>query len=97
MLLLVTEPRLPLVVFSATVPPLVVRLFPLASLSCTVIVEVLEPFATIDVGAAVIWEVAVEAGPGVKVTTSLSVIAAAFRVPVMVADPAVVEEVRVAV
>jgi hypothetical protein len=93
---LVTEPTLPLVVLRATVPPLAVRLFPLASLSWTVIVEVLEPFATIEVGDAVIWDVAVAAGPGVKVTTSLSVIAFPFRVPVIVALPAVVDEVRVA-
>ena len=53
---------------SATVAPPLVRLFPEASLSWTVMVEVLLPFAAIEVGAAVMVEVEAEANPGVRVT-----------------------------
>src|SRR3989337_2437438 len=59
-------------------------------------VEVLVPFAVIEVGAAVIREVAAEAGPGVNCTVALSVIAAAFPGPGMVAVPVGVEGGRVA-
>ena len=61
------------------------------------IVEVVAPSATIEVGAAVINEVVAEATPGLKLTVALSVMADPFTVPVMVAGPAVVEEVSVAV
>ena len=84
-------------VLSATVPPLLVRLLPFASLSCTVIVVVLVPLAVMEEAAAVIVEVTVEAGPGTKFTVSLSVIGLPFSVPVMVAVPVVVEDVSVAV
>ncbi len=70
---------------------------PLASLSWTVMVEVDVPSAVIDVGAAVMVEVAAEGGAVVKLTVALSVMAAAFSVPVMVAVPTVVAEVSVAV
>ena len=61
------------------------------------IVEVVIPFATMDVGTAVIVEVVRSAGPGVKLTAALSVMAAALTIPVTVADPVVVAEVNVAV
>jgi hypothetical protein len=62
-----------------------------------VIVEVVTPFATIEVGAAVISEFVASAAPGVNVTVAVSVIATAFTVPVIVAVPVVVAEVSVAV
>jgi hypothetical protein len=62
-----------------------------------VIVEVVTPSATIEVGAAVIHEVVASAAPGVNVTVAVSVIATAFNVPVIVAVPVVVAEVSVAV
>ena len=96
MLLSVTEPRLPRSVANSTVSPPLPRLLLFESFSWTVIVEVVEPSATIDVGAAVISEVVALAAPGVSVTVSVSVIPAAFTVPVIFAVPVVVE-VRVAV
>ncbi len=69
----------------------------LASLSCTVIVEVVTPSATIEVGAAVISDLVGSAGPGVNVTVAVSVIPTAFNVPVIVAVPVVIPEVSVAV
>ena len=92
-----TAPKVPKSVASVTVSPPVVRLMPLLSFSCTVMVEVDTPSAVIEVGAAVIKDVVASATPGVRVTVALSVIAAAFTVPVIVADPAVVVEVSVAV
>jgi hypothetical protein len=80
-----------------TVSPPVVRSLPLASLSWTVMVDVLDPLATIDVGLAVMVEVSREAGPGKNVTVAPSIIGGPLRVPVMVAVPAVVDEVSVAV
>ncbi len=68
-----------------------------ASFSCTLIVEVVAPSAVIDAGAAVISDVVASTAPGVNVTVSVSVIAAAFTVPVIVAVPVVVAEVNVAV
>ncbi len=67
------------------------------SVSCTVMVEVDIPSAAIEAGAAVIRDVVASATPGVRVTVALSVIAVAFTVPVIVADPAAVVEVSVAV
>ena len=64
----VTEDRVPAVVAKVTVPWLVVSLLPLASLAWTVIVDVEDPLATIEVGLAEIVVVAPEAAPGVKVT-----------------------------
>jgi hypothetical protein len=93
----VTAERLPAVVASATVAPPLVRLFEPASLSCTVMVDVLLPSATIEVGAAVMVEVTGEAAPAVKVTVALLAIAAPFNMPVIVAVPAMVEDVSVAV
>ena len=92
-----TEPRVPKSVASSTVsPPLISKLLK-ASLSWTVIVEVVAPSAIMEVGAAVISDVVASAAPGVNVTVSVSVIDAAFTVPVIVAVPVVVAEVRVAV
>ncbi len=68
-----------------------------ASLSCTFIVEVVTPFAIIEVGTAVISDLVGSAGPGVNVTVAVSVMATAFTVPVIVAVPVVVAEVSVAV
>jgi len=96
LLLSVTEPSEPDVVERATVAPPLVKLFPFASFNCTVIVDVLEPFAVIDVGDALIVEVAVEAAPTVNVTVASSAIALPFRVPVTVAVPATVDDVKVA-
>ena len=52
----VTDPRLPSVVARATVSPPEVRLLILASRSWTVIVDVEEPSAVMEVGAAVMRE-----------------------------------------
>lgn len=92
-----TEPSEPRVVAKPTVSPPETKLFPLASLSCTVMVELLEPSANIETGEAVINEVVASTGPGMKFTTALSMIAAAFTVPVAIAVPAEVDEVSVAV
>jgi hypothetical protein len=93
----VTAERLPAVVASATVAPPLVRLFEPASLSCTVMVDVLLPSAVIEVGEAEIVEVDAEAAGAVKVTLALLAIAVPFRVPVIVAVPGVIEDVSVAV
>ncbi len=93
----VTALNVPSVVPNVTVFPPVVRLLPLASLIRTVIVEVDVPSAVIVVGEAVINEVAAEAAPVVKLTVALSVIGVPFTVPVTIAVPLVVAEVRVAV
>ena len=95
-MLSVTEPKVPKPVASVTVSPPVVRLFPLVSFSCTVMVEVDTPSAVIEAGTAVIRDVVATAPPGVRVTVALSVIAVAFTVPVIVAVPVVVVDVSVA-
>jgi hypothetical protein len=92
----VTLDSIPALVARATAVPPLVRLFPFASLSWTVIEELLAPFATMEVGEALIVEVPVEAGPGVKVTVAELAIAELFRVPVTFAVPALVDEVSVA-
>jgi hypothetical protein len=46
-----------------TVPPVEVRLFPLASLACTVMVDTEEPLATIVAGLAEITVVLALTGP----------------------------------
>ena len=97
LLLSVTEPKLPESVASVTVSPPLMRSLLLVSFSWTVIVDVATPSATIEVGAAVISDVVASAAPAVNVTVSVSVIAAAFTVPVIVAGPAVVPAVSVAV
>ena len=60
-------------------------------------VEVLVPLAVIEVGAAVRVVVSALIGPVVKITVALSVKATAFKIPVIVAVPAVVDDVSVAV
>ena len=60
-------------------------------------VEVLLPSAVIDVGAAVINEVAGSAPPDEKSTSALSSMAAALTEPVTVAVPVVAAAVNVAV
>ena len=92
----VTDERPPAVVAMATTEPPLVRLFPLASLAWTVMAEVLVPLATIEVGEAPMVELAAEAAPAVKVTVTELVIALPPIVPVTLAGPAEVEEVRVA-
>ncbi len=89
--------KVPSVVERTTVSPPVVRLLPLSSLSWTVMEEVELPSAVIEAGAAVMSEVSTEATPGLKLTVALSVIPDPFTVPEMVAVPAVVAEVSVAV
>ena len=83
-------------VLSVTVPPLDDRLLPFASLSCTVIVDVLDPFAVIDVGDAVIVDCATLAAPTVKFTTAVAVIALPLSVPEIVALPTIVGDVSTA-
>lgn len=58
---------------------------------------VLDPLAIIGFEAAEIMDIDALAGPGTKFTLSLSVTEAPFNVPVIVAVPAVVEDVSVAV
>ena len=96
-LLSVTVESVPRVVASATVPPLAVRLLPSASLSWTVTVEVLAPFATIEAGLALIVVVAVDAPPEVNTTLAVFVRGAAFSLAEIVAEPVVAEDVSVAV
>ena len=60
-------------------------------------IVVLKPFATIELKAAVIVDVTALAGPGVNATISLSVIGFPSIVPVIVALPAVTDDVKVAV
>ena len=96
----VTEESAPPVVESATVSPPAARFVPAASFSRTVIVEVAIPFAWIEVGLALIVEVAPDAGPGTiapKVTVAVPPIAAAFRVPLTVPLPGLDGAVSVAV
>jgi hypothetical protein len=93
----VTPDKLPRVVESVTVAPPRVRLLPLASFACTVMVVVLVPLAVIVPDAAVMVVVAALAGPGINVTVSLSAIAEALSVPVMVPLPTEVGDVNVAV
>ena len=87
-----TEPSVPKSVASSTVSPPLSRLLLFVSFSWTVIVEVVAPSAAIEVGAAVISEVANAAAPGVNVTVSVSVMLAAFTVPVIFAVPTVVAD-----
>ena len=69
---------------------------PLASIAWTVTVEVVTPSAVIDSGAAVSVVLAADAGPGVKVTVASSTTDSPSIVPVTVALPAVVLDVRMA-
>ena len=75
----VTDESVPFVADNATVEPLVAILFPFESFSCTIMFEVLDPLATIEVGAAVITEVVVLAICPEKSTVSVSVMATLFN------------------
>jgi hypothetical protein len=83
-------------VFNVTVPLLMVILMPLASLACTVTLEVLVPSAGIKAGLALIVVFAGLNAP-VKITEVDSPIVVPAMVPVMIAVPVVVEEVNIAV
>ena len=98
MALSVTPLRVPRVVETATVAPPLVRLLPPASFSWTVIVEVLEPLATIEVGDAlsVDWLADGEV-LATKSTVAVLVKVEPLTVPLTVAVPALVLEVSVAV
>jgi hypothetical protein len=93
----VTAPILPKVVDSVTVAPPEVRELPFASSACTTMDDVEAPLATIEEGLVSIVVVVALAAPGVSVTVGeVVVMAAPLMWPVMVAMPAVVEEVKVA-
>ena len=96
-LLSVTPLRLPTVVASSTASPPTDRSLLPPSLTCTVIVDVLVPSASMIVGTAEINVVAASAVPTVSVTVAVAVIATPFSTPLTVATPPVVEEVSVAV
>jgi hypothetical protein len=96
-LLSVTAPIDPLDAANVTVPPLEVKLLPEASFSCTVIVVVEVPLATIEFDAAEIVEVATLAEPVTKFTVSVSVISEPLSLPVMVEVSAIELDVKVAV
>ena len=93
----VTALSVPSVVDNVTVAPPEVRLLPLLSFNRTVTVDVLVPFAVIDAGAVAIVDADALAVPVVNVTVSVSVMVVPPTVPEMVAVPAVVAEVSVAV
>jgi hypothetical protein len=93
----VTLPSDPAVVFNVTTPPLDVRRLLYASLACTVIVEVLVPLAGIEAGLGLIEVLAALTGPATKFTGVGFPMTAPAMVPVMLAVPAVVEEVNIAV
>jgi hypothetical protein len=93
----VTLPTDPDVVLSITVPPLEVRLLLFASLACTVSVKVLTPSAAIVAGLALMTVFAALTGPGTKATQVGTPIATPLMVPVIYAEPTVVEEVKIAV
>ena len=97
MSLFVTEPSVPLDVSTVTVPPPAVRLFPFESASWTVIVDVLEPLATIDAADGVIVDVAVEAAPVMLVNGSLVPCTLPSSAVTVYAVPAVVPVVNVTV
>jgi hypothetical protein len=67
----VTAESVPALEPSVTVPPEVARLFPYASLACTVTVAEEVPLAASDCGEAVPVVVAGEAGPGIAVIAPL--------------------------
>ena len=71
MLLSVTALRVPADVASATVPLLAVRLLPFESLSWTAIVDVLDPFAMIELGLAEIVDFVVDAPAAIDVKLEL--------------------------
>ena len=92
----VTLPSDPAVALNVTVPLLTVILTSLASLACTVTLEVLVPSAGIAAGLALIVVFAGLNAP-VKITEVGCPIVVPAMVPVMFAVPVVVEEVNIAV
>ena len=92
----VTALNTPREVFNTTTSPPCARLVLLAFLSCTVMLDVVTPFARILVGDALITELPA-CGARMTVTAAGVPIAAPFAVPVMFAVPAVVPAVNVAV
>ena len=98
MVLSVTALTVPADVASATVPPLAVKLLPFESFSWTVIVEVLDPSATIDAGDTLIVDwLADGVASATKSTAAVLVKVEPLTVPLTVAVPALVLEVSVAV
>ena len=93
----VTVEIVPAVFESATLDPPVVRLFPLESVNCTVMIDVLIPSAMILTGEAVITELFSSGGPGTNATVSVSEIATPPRVPEIIEFPTFVAEVNMAV
>jgi hypothetical protein len=93
----VTALILPALVLNVTVPPLVVRLFPVVSFNCTVIVDVVILSAAIASGNAVICDCVTTAVPGTKCTIAVSMIPTPFNVPEIWASPTVFDDVKVAV
>lgn len=87
----VTELNVPLVVVKATVPPLLVGLLLYKSFSCTVIVVVLVPLATILVRLTLIVDLVTLAAPGTKITLFVALKAKPPTVPLTVPVPATVE------
>ena len=71
-MLSVTVPSVPWSVASTTVSPPELRLLPFASFSWTVIVDVLAPLATIELGLAVIVEADVDAPAAIDVKLELA-------------------------
>lgn len=96
LLLFVTLPSVPRLVFSASVPPLEVRLLPNSSFNWTVIVEAAAPSAVSEPDDAVTVDVVTLAVPGVNVTDAIDVNELPSSVPEIAAEPAAVEEVNVA-
>ena len=92
----VTLLSVPAVALKLTVPPLLVKLLPLASFSCTVTLAVLLPLAAMLVGEALSVLVLALALPVVKVTVAVAVKAVDPNCPLIVALPAVVADVKVA-
>ena len=92
----VTAPSVPAVVLKLTAPPLLLKLLPLASFSCTVTVAVLVPLATILLGVALSVLVIASTAPAVKVTVAVAVKAVDPNSPLILALPAVVADVKVA-
>ena len=93
----VTAESVPRVVDKATVPPLTVRLLPLASFSWTWMAIGEAPSAVAEAGVALMTDVDSEAAPATKATVAVDVIGPPFSVPVIVAVPTDADEVNVAV
>ena len=92
----VTAPSVPPLVVKLTMPPLLVKLLPLASFSCTLTLAMLLPLAAMLVGEALSVLVLTSAAPAVKITRAVAVKAVNPNRPLIVALPAVVADVKVA-